>query len=61
MAIDFTEKYQDDLDGFIEFINSEDIVAPGDYKESWEYIESVNDCIVRKSNLHLFVNEVSEQ
>ena len=60
LAIDFTERYQDDLDGFIEFINSDDIAAPGDYKKSWEYIESVNNGIVRKSNLHLFVNEVSE-
>lgn len=55
----FAEKYEHDVAGFICFINGEELIVPGGYEETWKYIQNEKMKIPRKSNLHLFVNELA--
>ena len=56
-ALDFSDKYENDLDGFVQFINAADLIFQGDYKETWRQIREGRNSIDRHSNLHLFVND----
>ncbi len=58
LAGEFAEKYEQNIDQFVSFINSSDLAVEGTYKETWEYIRTQTDKIQRKSNFHLFVNEL---
>lgn len=53
MSDEFAEKYEDDIEAFIEFINSSEIAVPGTYQESWKYIEKENRSLQRYSNMHM--------
>lgn len=54
----FTDKYTDDIEGFIEFINDKSIVIDGDYKTSWDNIKKETNQIKRCTNFHLCVNDL---
>ncbi|HAU87166.1 MAG TPA: hypothetical protein DCW90_17270 [Lachnospiraceae bacterium] len=56
-ALDFSDKYENDLDGFVQFINEANLIFQGDYKETWRQIREGRNSIDRHSNLHLFVND----
>lgn len=53
MSDAFAEKYEDDVEGFIKFINSLEIAVPGTYQEGWKYIEKENRSLQRYSNMHM--------
>ena len=58
LAAAFAEKYKGNINQFISFINTSDLIVNGSYKDTWEYIQNQKNCIERKSNFHLFVNEI---
>lgn len=39
---------------FITFINNQEFAAPGNYKETWEFIKQGNNSLKRHCNFHLF-------
>lgn len=53
LSDDFAEKYEDDLQGFIDFISDERLAVPGTYKQTWKYIEKDKNSLQRHSNMHL--------
>lgn len=52
-AFSFAKKYMNNLEGFLEFINSPVIKAADDYAESWNYIREGRHSLFRCSNLAL--------
>lgn len=48
-----------DLDGFIRFISSPDILLDKDYKKSWEIIANNSDGFRRASNLFFLINRLN--
>lgn len=58
LAIDFHDKYEEDIQGFLSLISDPLIAAPGNYEETWNYIKDVNSRIERKSNLHIFIESI---
>lgn len=57
LAEKFNDKYEDDFDGFKNFICSKDIKVEGNYRETWEFIKKGNNSLKRFSNLHLLLEE----
>ncbi|SEA91096.1 hypothetical protein SAMN05216349_1519 [Oribacterium sp. KHPX15] len=53
LADDFAEKYEEDLDGFIKLINSDEIAVKGTWKDTWKYIQKEHHSLERHSNMHL--------
>lgn len=56
-AYDFSDKYADDLPGFIDFINDASLKVNGTYKETWNFIKLENNSLNRNSNFHLVINK----
>ncbi len=52
-AFSFAKRYSDNLDEFLEFINSPVIKVSDDYTESWNYIRKGRHSLSRCSNLSL--------
>ncbi len=52
-AYDFDERYIDNPQNFIDFINS-DFAVEGDYKGTWKYLMEENNSLSRASNFHLY-------
>jgi len=50
---DFADKYEGDLQGFIDFISDESMAVPGEYMQTWKYIEKEKNSLQRHSNMHL--------
>lgn len=57
LAENFNDRYEEDFDGFKEFICSEDLKVEGDYRATWEFIRCGNNSLKRFSNLHLLLEE----
>ena len=55
LADNFAEKYENDIEGFIQFISGSDIAIPGTYTETWKFIWKSNslNSLNRHSNMHL--------
>ncbi len=53
LADDFADKYEDDLEGFIKLINSDEIAVKGTHQETWKYIQKDHHSLERHSNMHL--------
>lgn len=53
MADEFAEYYEGNMDEFIEFISDENIAVPGTYKQTWRFIEKVENSLKRNTNMHL--------
>jgi hypothetical protein len=53
LSDDFAEQYEDDPDGFVAFIRSDEVKTPGTYQKTWDYIEKENRSLQRYSNMHL--------
>ena len=56
----FAKKYKDDLNGFVEYINSQDLYSGENYKESIDYLMIDNNSLHRHTNLALLFNEKIE-
>lgn len=56
-ADDFADRYLDDIEGFITFINGNDLILEGDYKDTWKKIRGGKESLMRHSNLHIFIND----
>ena len=54
-AYAFAKKYKRDVGKFIDFICDSDFSVMGDYKESWEYIESGLNSIDRHTNFGICI------
>ena len=53
LAHNFARKYKNNLNGFIQYINSPSFAVNGDYKETWIFIQDSLNSLNRCSNLHL--------
>lgn len=53
MADDFAEKYEGKVEDFIEFISQDDLIAPGTFKQTWQFIEKEKHSLERFANMHL--------
>ena len=54
LADQFDDLYGDAPEAFLEFIKSKDFSVPGDYAETWNFIESGLHSLERWSNFHLY-------
>lgn len=57
-ARDFDLRYADHPDAFIRLLKSAEILAPGDYRETWSYIQSGLLSLQRRSNVGLILPEI---
>jgi predicted RNA-binding protein associated with RNAse of E/G family len=54
LADQFDDLYGDTPEAFLEFIKSTDFAVPGDYAETWNFIEDGTHSLERWSNFHLY-------
>lgn len=61
-ADEFAERYENNVEEFIKFINGDDIAVPGTYMETWKYIWKANsvNSLNRHSNMHLIFQKPKE-
>ena len=50
----FEDDYCENLEGFVQLLRSEEIMIPGDYQESWEFIKQDLNSLMRGSNFSIF-------
>ena len=60
-AIEFSKRYKNDKEGFINLFNSNKIKVDGDYKETCEFIKEGTNSISRNCNFHLFLEEYKDR
>lgn len=60
-AYNFSQKYKDDIDGFLAFISDSTFSRVDDYKESWKFIKNGFHSLERHTNLGLCFNEIREK
>ncbi|MFT4104630.1 MAG: hypothetical protein QM657_02635 [Lacrimispora sp.] len=53
----FAEQYEGRVNDFIKFISSPDVAAPGDYQETWKYMEEGLNSLRRATNMHYIFQE----
>ena len=53
-SYEFVERYAEHPHDFVELMRSEEVAAPGRYKESWAYIFEDGHSLLRNSNFRLF-------
>lgn len=53
LADDFSLKYENKIDEFIDFISDETFAVRGKYKETWTYIMTGYNSLQRHTNMHL--------
>ena len=54
----FVKKYEDDIDGFLDFICNSEFSVHGDYNDTWDFIKKDTNSLNRYTNLNLiFENE----
>ncbi len=53
LSDDFADKYEGNLQGFLEFILDTSLAVPGTYRQTWKYIEKDKNSLHRHSNMHL--------
>ena len=57
MADDFAEKYEDDIDAFIQFISDKSIAPSGSYRQTWGFIEKETNSLKRYTNMGIIFEE----
>ena len=60
LAEDFSDKYADRPDLFIDFISSKDFAVNGDYRQTWDFIRKDLNSLNRFCNFHLFFENSDE-
>ena len=53
LSDDFAEKYEGEVEAFIEFISDSNLAVMGTYKNTWKFIEKDMNSLHRHSNMHL--------
>lgn len=53
MADDFSERYEEDIQGFLQFLKESNAEVQGDYRETWKFIQKSLNSLNRHTNLHL--------
>ena len=53
LSDDFADKYEGDLQGFLDFISDTSLAVSGTYKQTWKFIEKDKNSLHRHSNMHL--------
>lgn len=53
LSDDFADKYEGNVDEFVEFISNTDVATPGTYQQTWNYLEKGTNSLKRGSNMHL--------
>ena len=54
---DFSDRYEGNVQEFIDFICGADVAVPGKYKNTWKFIEKDNHSLQRHSNMRLIFEE----
>lgn len=57
LAHRFQRRYGNDAEGFKALLRSSEVAAPGDNKQSWEWIQRGTNSLKRASNLHSILPE----
>lgn len=52
-ADDFADRFDGQVEEFVEFISDPVVAAPGTYQKTWDYIEKDSNSLSRNSNMHL--------
>lgn len=55
LANKFRRRYGNDPDGFRKFVKGDGVLVPGDYEQTWEYLEEGLHSLERGSNIGLLV------
>lgn len=53
MSDEFADRYEGDLEGFLDFISDVSLAVPGAYRQTWKFIETDKHSLQRHSNMHL--------
>ena len=53
LSDDFAERYEGEVEAFIEFISDSKLAVMGTYKNTWKFIEKEMNSLHRHSNMHL--------
>jgi len=61
LAKKFENKYEDNTEGFIDFICKSEFSCNMEYDDSWKFIKSNNNSIKRYTNIDIVVKEYSSQ
>ena len=56
-AAQFALRYRNDLDGFLSFIQGDDLAVKHPYQKSWDYIIDGNNSLKRRTNLSLYFSQ----
>ena len=49
----FSDRYSEDVDGFVTYMSKSEFTAPGNYRETWQFIAKGTNSLHRWCNLHL--------
>lgn len=60
-ADEFVDSFYGKERDFIEFINENTLVLSNDYNESWKYIKLKNNSLHKHSNLHILINNFTNE
>ena len=55
-ADEFRDRYQDDIEGFVQFFNDEEYACVGTYKETWDFIQRDTNSLKRHTNINILIN-----
>ena len=53
LSDEFAERYEGNVQGFIDFISDPTRAVPGTYKQTWKFIEKDKNSLQRNSNMKL--------
>ena len=53
----FADKYKDNIDLFIRFINNSDFTVNGDFNTTWKFILDNNNSLKKYSNIHIMLKK----
>ncbi|MDY2735515.1 hypothetical protein [Intestinibacter sp.] len=54
LAYEFSDRFAENVSGFVEFINSPKFKVEGEYLDTWEFLKEGKNSLSRSSNFHLF-------
>ena len=60
-AFEFRRKFNKNKSGFIEFFNSSECKANGNYKVTWDFIQQGKNSLKRYNNWWIFLNELEAE
>lgn len=61
LSDEFSDRYEGKCNEFVEYISSDDVAVPGNYKETWRFIEKDKNSLQRHSNMHLIFEDNKEE